>query len=184
MHGRQLPRQCTHPLPDLPPRNDVFRQPYRRVAHSTAHTRRAKPSTLAAQRHKSFESAIRTLYPDKPIFENPTTQILVDVTLHKLRQTPDSLESLAKIGPVRRDSPIQHRLLRSMLLVWVLLCVFRMTFGCKHARELCAPHAKRFASCFPDGFTWRPLAAAMAEPGGRHPAARCSFLCAPTQTPK
>ncbi len=93
MHGRQLPRQCTHPLPDLPRRNDVFRQPYRRVAHSTAQTRRAKPSTLAAQRHKSFESAIRTLYPDKPIFENPTTQILVDVTLHKLRQTPEFLHT-------------------------------------------------------------------------------------------
>ena len=124
---------------------------------------------------------IRTQYPDKPMLENPTTQTLVHITQHTLRQTPHSLESFAKLGPVRRDSPMQHRLLGPMRLVLVFLCVLCMTVGCKHARELCAHRAKRFSSCFPNGFTSRSLAAAMAGPGGRHLAARCSFLCAPTR---
>ncbi len=42
---------------------------------------------------------------------NPTTQILVHVTQHILRQTPHSLESFAKLGPARRDGPRQRRLL-------------------------------------------------------------------------
>ena len=61
--------------------------------------------------------------------------------------------ALAKLAPVRRDNPIQHRLLGPMPFVLVFLSVLCMTVGYKHARALCACHAKRFSSRSANGFT-------------------------------
>ena len=87
------------------------------------------------------------------MLENPTTQVFLNVTHHKLRQTPCCLDTLTKLAPVRRDNSKEDAFLWSMSLVMVFLRVFRMTFGGKHARDLCAHRAKPICSCLPDGFT-------------------------------
>lgn len=91
----------------------------RGVIHAPANTCGTKTSRFATESNEPFEAARRTFYRDKASLEDAAVQESLKLLPNEIRQAPERLGSLGKLGPMALYDLVQRGLFGPTTLVFV-----------------------------------------------------------------